>query len=87
MSECLFDYPHAAVWCPACWAEQQQGRVITEMRRANDLKQHELLLRDQRGEENYWKPKPPPVKYVPTAVKQQGPPKETKRGGMNIEPQ
>ena len=57
------------------------------MRRANDLKQQELLLRDQRGEENYWKPKPPPVKYVPTAVKQQGPPKETKRGGMNIEPQ
>ena len=86
MSECLMDYPHAPVWCPACWAEQQQGQVITEMRRANDLKERELLLRDQRSDdENYWRPTPKPVRYTPALtppVQQQN----EKGGGIGIEP-
>ena len=86
MAECLFDYPHAAVWCPACYAEQQQGHVLTEMRRANDLKQQELLLRDQRSEDD-WRPAPKPVRYVPAPVKPPEQPKQTRRGGMNVEPQ
>jgi len=25
---CKLDYKHAAVWCDACWADQQQSRQI-----------------------------------------------------------
>ena len=96
MSECLFDFPHAAVWCPACWSDQQQGQVITEMRRANDLKAQELLLRDQRDDD--WRPAPKPVQYTPARpaisrttvlnpLDSNGKPTVTRKGGMNIEPQ
>jgi hypothetical protein len=82
MSECLLDYPHAPVWCPACWAEQQQDQVITEMRRANDLKEQELLLRDQH--DDGWRPAPKPVRYIPpmTTPAQQ----HNEKGGIGIEP-
>ena len=91
MSSCIdygIDYPHAAVHCPACYAEQQQDRMVTEMRRANDLKQQELQLRDQRSEdETYWRPAPKPVRHVPAPAT---PPKVTQqnneRGGIGIEP-
>ena len=82
MSECLMDYPHAPVWCQACWAEQQQGQVITEMRRANDLKERELLLRDLHDDD--WRPAPKPVQYIPATT----PPaqQQSKKGGIGIEP-
>ena len=90
MSECLMDFPHAALWCPACYAEVQQSQVITEMRRANDLKQQELLLRDQRDDD--WRPAPKPVQYVPprpavskTTVLNPIVPND-KTGGISIEP-
>ena len=84
------DYPHAPVWCPACWAEQQQGQVITEMRRANDLKAQELLLRDQRDDD--WRPAPKPVRYTPAQPRQSTSTvlnpivPNNKTGGMSIEP-
>lgn len=88
MSECLMDFPHAPVWCPACYAEQQQNQVITELRRANDLKAQELLLRDQHDDD--WRPAPKPVQYTPART----PPSKTvvlnpqdyNTGGMSIEP-
>ena len=87
MSECQLDYPHAAVWCPACWAEQQQGQVITEMRRANDLKQQELLLRDQREDDVvYRKPQPHPVRYIPATTPPSPEAPNTEKGGIGIEP-
>ena len=86
MSECLFDFPHAAVHCPACWADLTQVRIANEARRANDLKQQELLLRDQHDGD--WRPAPKPVQYTPA---RQTPSKTTvlnpRPGGMNIEPQ
>jgi hypothetical protein len=46
---CQLDYPHAAVWCQACWDSQQHGRMVNaledqarEARRSNDLKEQEL---------------------------------------------
>ena len=84
MAECLLDYPHAPVWCPACYAEQQQDRMVTEMRRANDLKAQELELRSQRSEDD-WRPAPKPVRHIPTPVRQEQP-KQTRKGGMNVEP-
>ena len=84
MSECLLDYRHEPVWCPACYAEQQQGQVLTEMRRANDLKAQELQLRDQRSEdETYWRPTPKPVQYVPAVTP---PTPQNEKGGISIEP-
>ena len=85
MSECVMDYPHAAIWCHACSAEEQQAQVITEMRRANDLKAQELQLRDQRSEdETYWRPAPKPVQYVPAVTPPT--PQNSEKGGIGIEP-
>ena len=83
MSECLLDYRHEPVWCPACYAEQQQGQVLTEMRRANHLKAQELQLRDQRGEDETWRPAPKPVRYVPAVTP---PTPQNEKGGISIEP-
>ena len=86
MSECLLDFPHAAVHCPACWADLTQVRIANEARRANDLKERELLLRDQRSDdENYWRPTPKPIRYIPAPA----PPAQQqneKGGGIGIEP-
>ena len=35
---CTLDFPHAAAWCPACYAESQTNAIIAEAKRANDLK-------------------------------------------------
>ncbi|MAH48085.1 hypothetical protein CMI37_19840 [Candidatus Pacearchaeota archaeon] len=86
MSECLFDFPHAAVWCPACWADLTQTRIAKESKRANDLKEVELDLLaaslDSTQPTPARRPTSPPVRYVQAPVKEQPP----KRGGMNIEP-
>jgi hypothetical protein len=64
MSECLMDFPHEPVWCPACYEQQQQGSMLREMRRANNLKEAELQLRMQIGDTPEWRPAPQPVRYV-----------------------
>jgi len=40
------DFPHHPVHCGDCWEDEQRGRVLVEMRRANDLKERELQLRE-----------------------------------------
>ena len=90
MTECLMDFPPAAVWCPACYAEQQQSRMVAELREANSLKRRELELRDQRSEEeNYWLPTPKPTRYIPKPEPKSNvlnPVSPTTKGGMSIEP-
>ena len=36
------DFPHAPVHCADCWDDQQRGKVLAEMSRANELKEKEL---------------------------------------------
>ena len=86
MPTCGLDYPHASVWCDACWEDAQrvrEGRIqaayLTEWKRANDYKEWEL--------ENAGRPRPQPVYYPP-----QSPPPTPRitygqRGGMSVEPQ
>ena len=74
------DYPHASTWCDQCWAQEQRSQQTTEMRRANDLKQRELDLREWGGwVEPKATPKPRYVLPPPSAPKAQG-------GGMSVEP-
>ena len=84
--DCLLDFPHAAVWCPACWADLTQVRIAKESKRANDLKEQELELLaaslDSTHPTPARRPAQPQVRYVQAPVKEQPP----KRGGMNIEP-
>ena len=39
------DFPHAPAWCDDCWGQEVQMRMLVEIRRANDLKERELLER------------------------------------------
>ena len=79
---CTLDYPHAPVWCDACYSQQQQARVLAEMRRTNDLKEKELELRmlgewvntEQAPRRVYVQATPRPVETPKTI------------GGTNIEP-
>ncbi len=73
------DFGHTAVWCDDCWDQEQRSQQTAELRRANDLKQRELDLREW-GEwvEPKWQPKPKYVLPLPPA------PRVT--GGMSIEP-
>jgi hypothetical protein len=73
------DFRHTAAWCDECWAQGQRGQQITEMRRANDLKERELDLREL-GEwvEPKAAPRPRYTLPLPTA------PNLT--GGMSVEP-
>ena len=79
----LLDFPHAAAWCSDCREEEQRSQQITEMRRANDLKERELNLREGWAEaEPRREPKPryiPPPPILTPAPKAQG-------GGMSVEP-
>jgi len=70
------DFRHAPSWCEDCWEREQQGRLLTEMRRANDFKQAELYLRES-GDWVEPKQKPRPQYALPT-------PKL--KGGMSVEP-
>ena len=43
------DFNHAPAWCDDCWNQEVQIRIITEIRRSNDLKERELLERQDEG--------------------------------------
>jgi hypothetical protein len=73
------DFPHAAAWCDDCWGQEQQGRMLAEMRRANDLKDQELFMR-QEGEWVDAKPRPRPTYVLPP------PQQPVKRGGIRVDP-
>ena len=77
-----YDFPHAPVWCPECYARESQSVIAQEMKRANDLKEREVLAKEQ----GFWQE--PEIKVVrpyvpPTRVE---PRKQLSKGGMNIEP-
>ena len=74
------DYPHAVVWGGDCWEQEQHSRQLAEMRRANDLKEREL---DMREHDEWVEPKAAPKpRYVPPML----PPASNARGGMSVEP-
>ena len=74
------DFPHTAVHCDDCWRDAQQAEYLTEMRRANDLKEKELFMRDE-GEFVEAKAKQRPKYLLPPP-----PQKSQTQGGINIEP-
>ena len=78
----LLDFPHASEWCNECYEQQQRGQQTAQLRRANDLKERELDLRE-RGDwvEPRAQPRPryiPPPPALPSAPKA--------GGGMSVEP-
>jgi len=82
------DFAHAAVWCDDCWDSERQAKMLAEMRRANDLKEVEINMRDQ-GDWIEERPRPRPT-YVLSAPPPTPQPsnrlKWGQKGGMNIEP-
>jgi hypothetical protein len=72
-------FDHTPAWCDDCWEQEQRSRQTTEMRRANNLKQRELDLREW-GEwvEPKREPMPRYILPLPAAPKA--------RGGMSVEP-
>jgi hypothetical protein len=76
------DFPHSPVWCDDCYREQQQARLIFETKRANDLKDRELYLREV-GEWVEPRPQPRPQPRPAYALP---PPQTPRRGGMRVEP-
>lgn len=82
------DFDHAPAACDDCWDQRQSGQYIYELRRANDLKQAELDLRE-RGDWVTERPRPKPT-YVLAAPSPTPQPVNKLRwgqkGGMNIEP-
>ena len=79
----FLDYPHASEWCDDCYDQKQRGQQIAEMRRANDLKQRELDLREWG---NWVEPRPQPKpRYIPPPPALPSAPK-VKGGGMSVEP-
>lgn len=89
---CTLDFPHAALWCAACYAESQTNALIRETRRANDLKEEELaILRENQAgppSEVRWgnRPVAPPRRpvYLPPPPAPKAPAPTT--GGMTVEP-
>ena len=75
------DFPHRPVHCADCWDDQQRGHMLTELRRANDLKEKEL---DSLADLEYR----PQRAYVPKQPYIPPPPPRTlqRKGGMNIVP-
>jgi hypothetical protein len=74
------DFDHRSWCCDDCWDQEQRGRLLAEMHRANDLKQAELYLREsgewvdpKRGTKPRYIP-PPPL------------PAPKMKGGMSVEP-
>jgi hypothetical protein len=88
------DFNHTAAWCDDCFDQQQRGQQIAELRRANDLKERILTLREnpQWGEFVEEKPRPTPTYALPQPRLSQPAPQPDARlrwgskGGMNIEP-
>jgi hypothetical protein len=74
------DFPHAPIHCDDCWEQEVQAKILTELRRGNDLKERELELREV-GEWVEPRPRPRPTYVLPP------PPQQPKRqGGINIDP-
>ena len=71
------DFQHASTWCSDCWDQEVQMRMLAAMRRANDLKDRELYMR-QEGEWVDARPRPRPAYILP-------PPPVTK-GGIRVDP-
>jgi hypothetical protein len=69
------DFPHLPVHCSDCWEDEKRGRVLVEMRRANDLKERELEILNTR---EYPESRP---RYTPPP-----PVPKLQKGGINIEP-
>ena len=83
MSTCeRYDFPHAPVWCPECHARESQSIIAREMRRANDLKEREVLAK----EKGYWQEEPPPPRPTIYRPPIPAPEKPKPIGGTNIEP-
>ena len=74
------DFEHTAAWCADCWDRERQAKMLAEMRRANDLKEQEINMRDQGD----WiePPRQPRPQYIPPMLA----PAPKARGGMSIEP-
>tara|TARA_R110002110_G_scaffold148286_4_gene339315 strand:+ start:9096 stop:9338 length:243 start_codon:yes stop_codon:yes gene_type:complete len=73
------DFPHTAVHCDDCWSQEQQGRMLSEMTRANDLKEKEMFMRTE-GEWVEAKARPRPKYLLP-------PPQSTStgKGGISLD--
>jgi hypothetical protein len=84
MADCQLDYPHAPVWCPACWEEHQQTRLVAALEKANKLKERELELA-MREPDGWVEPRPRLRNAQPrqTYILPEGKPQ---KGGMRIEP-
>ena len=81
------DFPHAAAWCDTCWEQEQRSQQTAEMRRANDLKEREISLREY-GEwvEEPPRPRPTYVLPPPPPAQQNARLRYGQKGGMNVEP-
>ena len=83
------DFPHNPLWCAACYEENQRAQLIVGQRKANELKEWELGIREEELElrkDNKWvesKLRKPAAQasYTP-------PPTNTNQstGGMTVEP-
>ena len=76
-----FDFPHAPVWCPECYAKESQTIIAREAIRANDLKEREVLAKEQ----GLWR-EPPPVQVVRQYTPPPAPINTSQLGGISIEP-
>jgi len=81
MSRCTLDYPHASVWCDACWEDAQrvrdgrtQAEYLTELKRANNLKEWAL--------ETAGNPRPKPTYYPPPPAAVKPPQPQQERRGL-----
>jgi len=73
------DFPHSPAWCDDCYLETRENQVLFEMRRANDLKERELELREM--DSDAWVE--PTPRFRRTYVL---PPPPNKKGGTFVEP-
>ena len=75
-----FDFPHAPVWCPECYAKESQAIIAREAIRANDLKEQEIKARI----DGYWQEPEVQVVRQYTPYRPQVPQKQKPKGGMKI---
>ena len=93
------DFPHSPSWCNECWEQDQRGKQLAEMRRANDLierkldlKQRELDIQEEIGEYGHGFQSHGPTavtprrKMRPTYMLPPPTPAPKARGGMSVEP-
>ena len=93
------DFPHSPSWCNECCDQDQRGKQLAEMRRANDikereldLKQRELDIQEEIGEYGHGFQSHGPTavtprrKMRPTYMLPPPTPAPKARGGMSVEP-